>query len=113
MNTSEVRQRLEARKNELLNRLGKVGDDARHRSGLEPDFEEQAVQRENDDVLGNLDEAIRLELAQIARALSRIDQSSYGICEVCNRPIAIARLNALPYATRCISCEGRPAVPSQ
>ena len=113
MNTTQIRQRLEARKNELLQRLGKVEDDARHKSGLEPDFEEQAVQRENDDVLGYLDNAIRLELGQIRRALDRIDQSSYGTCEVCNRPIAADRLKALPYATRCITCEGMAAARSQ
>jgi RNA polymerase-binding transcription factor len=113
MNTTQIRQRLEARKHELLHRLGKVGDDARHKSGLDPDFEEQAVQRENDDVLENLDDAIRLELGQIAHALHRIDQSSYGTCEVCNRPIATDRLKALPYATRCIACEGMAAARSQ
>jgi DnaK suppressor protein len=29
----------------------------------------------------------------------------YGLCEVCNGKIPMARLNALPYATMCIECQ--------
>jgi DnaK suppressor protein len=29
----------------------------------------------------------------------------YGICEMCNTRIPMARLNALPYATLCINCQ--------
>ena len=39
------------------------------------------------------------ELAQIERALERMRNGTYGICEVTGKPIPLARLQALPYAT--------------
>ncbi len=45
------------------------------------------------------------ELNQIERALARIKQGTYGICEVCQGKIPVPRLNALPYSTTCIECQ--------
>jgi RNA polymerase-binding protein DksA len=39
------------------------------------------------------------ELAQVKRALDRIEQGTYGVSEVSGKPIPIERLEALPYAT--------------
>ena len=39
---------------------------------------------------------------QIDRAIERIDEGSYGLCERCGRPIEKARIKALPYASLCI-----------
>jgi RNA polymerase-binding protein DksA len=41
----------------------------------------------------------RQELAQVKRALERIDQGTYGVSEVSGKPIPIERLEALPSAT--------------
>ena len=41
----------------------------------------------------------RKELAQVERALQRIEQGTYGLSEVSGKPIPIERLEALPYAT--------------
>ena len=41
-------------------------------------------------------------LAEVAQALRRIDEGTYGTCVVCGRPIGEERLEALPYATLCI-----------
>src|ERR1700730_18316022 len=38
------------------------------------------------------------ELAQVKRALDRIEQGTYGVSEVSGKPIPIERLEALPYA---------------
>ena len=43
-------------------------------------------------------------LAEIAAALERIDQGSFGRCEECDQPIPEARLKALPYARFCVDC---------
>ncbi len=43
-------------------------------------------------------------LAQIDQALKRIEQETYGECEDCEKPIPKARLNAIPYASRCVKC---------
>ncbi len=43
-------------------------------------------------------------LAQIEAAISRIEQGVYGLCERCGQAIHPERLQALPYATTCLSC---------
>jgi DnaK suppressor protein len=45
------------------------------------------------------------ELGQIERALHRLKQGTYGLCEGCAQKIPIGRLNALPYSTLCIQCQ--------
>ena len=55
-----------------------------------------------------LNAANRIE--QVDAALRRIDSGSYGQCEQCHQPIAPARLEAVPEATRCIGCASRPAI---
>jgi DnaK suppressor protein len=42
---------------------------------------------------------------QAARSAERRARGSYGICEDCSRDIGAERLEALPDATRCISCQ--------
>jgi DnaK suppressor protein len=44
-------------------------------------------------------------LYRIEEALKRIDQGTYGKCEVCGESIKDSRLKALPFATMCISCK--------
>lgn len=46
-------------------------------------------------------------LDQIERALSRIDDGSYGVCESCGKAIGKGRLQAFPRATLCVSCKER------
>ena len=49
----------------------------------------------------------RDKLAQIERALARIDDGSYGVCESCGNPIGKMRLMAFPRATLCMTCKQR------
>lgn len=43
-------------------------------------------------------------LAQIAAARARLDAGTYGICEVCGRPVPAERLAARPTARTCVGC---------
>lgn len=90
----EWNQRLEAIKR----------DRTRARGALDPDFSEQAVQRENDPTLDALDGRGRTALAAIRAALSRIEAGNYGWCVACGSAIALERLRAEPTADRCIEC---------
>ncbi len=44
-------------------------------------------------------------LAEIDEALGRIENGTFGTCVRCGKPIAEERLEAIPYATRCIDCQ--------
>ena len=43
-------------------------------------------------------------LSEINAALERLDSGTYGNCEDCGRPIAAARLQAMPFARQCVRC---------
>lgn len=44
-------------------------------------------------------------LAAIDEALKRLEEGTFGTCARCGQPIAEARLEAMPYATKCIDCK--------
>ena len=45
--------------------------------------------------------------ADVVRALEKLDEGSYGSCDVCGRPIGEGRLEALPWAVLCVEDAGR------
>jgi len=50
---------------------------------------------------------LRETLQDIDAALGKIEQGTYGLCESCGRPIADARLEAMPAARLCIACASK------
>ena len=44
-------------------------------------------------------------LFEIEDALVRLDDGTYGVCEDCRTPIRSGRLETIPYARRCLSCQ--------
>ena len=63
-----------------------------------PDFEEVAVdfnEMQNEQSIGVNERAL---LTEVQQALKRIEQGTYGKCEVCGRPIPEKRLEAIPWA---------------
>ena len=46
-------------------------------------------------------------LDKVEHALTHMDSGTYGLCERCGERIDYARLEAIPYATRCMSCKPR------
>lgn len=70
------------------------------RTALASDY----ADRERDRALS----AIEMEqIAEIDAALLRIEDGTYGVCVDCAEPISPGRLEILPYATRCVSCQAR------
>jgi len=68
------------------------------------DSADAAFDAGSEEVASQLAELEARELSQIERALARIKQGSYGLCEFCQTKIPVSRLNALPYSTSCVKC---------
>ncbi len=98
----EIRVALQRKLGELQLRTGKIERNLRETP--DPDAEEQALDRENDEVLEHLDHSSRQEMNMIQAALERIAAGTYGVCTHCGNAISAQRLTALPYTTTCIAC---------
>ena len=94
--------KLKERRVELEMLLNKIEQNLR--MPHDRDSEEQALEREEDDVLKAFDENTRQELQQIYDALDRVKKNEYGVCEVCENSIPVERLEILPYTNRCVQC---------
>ncbi len=94
---------LEARMRDLRHRLYRIGDELEQ--PVSERFAEQATEREDDEVLEDLGAAGAQEIRMIDAALKRIEDGSFGICESCEEPISIKRLEARPETTLCIRCK--------
>lgn len=96
---------LETLKADLEARLVRYQAHQRREAGaLEKDFEEQATQTQNDEVVDSLEQEARLELRQIDHALERMAQGVGDECERCGSEIDPRRLQVLPYTTVCVDC---------
>jgi DnaK suppressor protein len=101
-----LHQSLLARRAELRRRLGvelhDLGHDTNSNAG---DSADAAFETSGEEVSSQLAEIESRELQQVQRALTKLKQGSYGLCEGCNTRIPVLRLNALPYSTLCITCQ--------
>jgi DnaK suppressor protein len=103
-----LRKRLEDERAELVSQLDAMQIDNDNQqtdygvgNHLADDASELFLRERNIALRGNAEELI----AQIDGALKRMDAGSYGTCERCGQPIAAERLEALPYAAYCITCQ--------
>jgi RNA polymerase-binding protein DksA len=103
-----IRARLETERAALSQRLvapGRGPDEitATHGAG-----ETEHVQIEVEWILASsLDQAAREAMEDIAEALARLDDGSYGLCSSCGIPIPLPRLEAVPTTRRCVPCQER------
>ncbi|NNC63777.1 MAG: TraR/DksA family transcriptional regulator [Gammaproteobacteria bacterium] len=99
---TEIRDILISKREELATRLERIKENLT--AGRSADSQEQAQELENAEVVDALGNEARLELSQVARALEQIKNETYGICVSCSETIPLARLEAQPFADRCIRC---------
>lgn len=107
---TEIRKRLEAERADLLKQETEIEEttfgDAQSELTGEMSFDEEyadagtaTFERERDLSISN---NIKDLVEKMDRAIERIDEGTYGVCERCGKPIEKARLKALPYASLCI-----------
>lgn len=98
-----------ARKATLLERLAEL-DSRLHEIEAEldaphsKDWEESAVEREDDEVLEKLGQSGQDEIQRIRAALRRIREKEYGFCARCGEEISPERLDVLPDTPLCRNC---------
>jgi DnaK suppressor protein len=101
----ELRKKLLAQRRELFRAVAQIEDEL---LWLETDVESEMVERAQDEtfirLLARLDDRQKAEIEEIDRALTRIANGDYGRCEVCDQPIPLARLEALPAVAVCLPC---------
>ncbi len=100
-----IKARLLGRRAELQQRRRRIEVDlSRQNDPLSKDFDDRAIQLENDEPLQAIESAAVLELAEIEVALDRMAHGLYGICKICDEKISAARLAAVPHACICQRC---------
>jgi RNA polymerase-binding transcription factor DksA len=87
---------LQEKVEEIDDKLDDPGDD---------DFEEMAIEAQEDEVLEGIGLAANDEIEHIKLALKRIEEGSYGECGGCGSQIPKRRLEVLPHAVLCVQCE--------
>ena len=99
---ARIRDQLIAKQSELARRLERLKENLT--GGRSADSQEQAQELENAEVVDALGNEARSEISKIAKALDQIKNRTYGICADCGETIPMARLEAYPFADRCIRC---------
>ena len=100
--TQRLRNELLVRKDELEIRVQQIQKDITQKNS--DDWSEQAQERSNDEVLNSLGHEARVEIHQIQKALERIDEEEYAVCQGCGNDIPLERLKIMPYTEFCIKC---------
>jgi RNA polymerase-binding protein DksA len=53
---------------------------------------------------------VEKQMAEVERALKKIEAGSYGLCDICGLPIPAGRLEALPQTSHCLECKRKQTV---
>ena len=106
--TIDYRQLLEDERRQLQSELSELGHGEGGGLDYDPNFADTsqvtAERGEADALAGQLQET----LDEVALALGRLEDGTYGMCEVCGVAIAPARLEAMPATRFCINHANRP-----
>ncbi|SHI41093.1 TraR/DksA C4-type zinc finger protein [Propionispora hippei] len=66
------------------------------------DIGDELFERSKDMALRENEELL---LAEVETALEKLSAGNYGICDACGQEITKERLNAIPWASKCLSCQ--------
>ena len=100
-----ARERLHARRTQLLARYRDAGDRADEELATPAHDQVDAASEQWDArVLSEMSDADARALDGVIAALHRLDAGRYGICASCRRPIESARLRLLPETVECAEC---------
>lgn len=101
------RKMLEAKQKELINSYMKnknYGKEADSDQGTQ-DLADRASNAYTKEFLYSLSNSERVILHLVEQALNRIKQNTFGFCQECEEKVGKKRLDAVPWAPYCISCQ--------
>jgi DnaK suppressor protein len=101
----KTRDVLRKRRAGLVSQLGRDLRELMVERQMTGDSADRAIDAERDLITAELATAESRELGRIEDALERMEEGFYGQCEVCHKDIPLARLQALPFAVRCVQCQ--------
>jgi DnaK suppressor protein len=110
LDTARIRQTIERRLETLRGEItDKLGDAALVTQGLDHNADSGDLSVADDTATADFADARRdVEEYQAGRAaLARLESGEYGTCADCGEAIAPARLQAQPFAIRCVACQER------
>jgi DnaK suppressor protein len=101
-----VRQELHARRDRARERLSVLAQRPERGSAVSfgkriGDGTSEAVSRLTDIGVGD---SLEHGLNRTERALAKLDEGTYGLCDACGQPIARGRLRAMPDGVLCLAC---------
>lgn len=103
----KMQQRLISRRDSLRRTLaGEVQSLYHSESGVIDELDASLADA-NAEIGSQMVEVESRELMQIERAIEKMHTGRYGNCDSCGGPIKLIRLQAVPYATECITCARR------
>lgn len=104
--TAEFRDLLQDERTDLMSKLaefGAGGAGLTYDSNFADSSQVTAERSEAEALVASLQET----LEDVERAIGKLDQGTYGLCESCGRQIDPVRLEAMPAARYCIDCASR------
>jgi len=104
----DYRQLLENERRQLQSELSELGFGEGGGLHYDPNFADSSQVTAERGEAGVLAGQLQESLDEVALALGRLEDGSYGRCEVCGEAIQPARLEAMPAARFCIKHANRP-----
>jgi len=96
---------LKTRKKQIETNISGVEDEIEQLKDLELNDEGDHASVSNNNMVENaIGRQQETELSEIELALSKIANQQYGVCEMCEDDVSIARLKVKPHAKYCIDC---------
>jgi DnaK suppressor protein len=105
MNLEYFRGILQEEMKTLLDEAGKTVSEMTADTTNFPDPNDRATQESDRSFELRIRDRERKLLNKIREALERIEDGSFGVCEMCGEQISEARLKARPVTTLCIDCK--------
>jgi len=96
---------LQQKINELLSEAGKTVSEMTNGKENYPDPNDRASLESDRNFELRIRDRERKLIMKMQEAIKRIDDGTFGICEVCGGPISEKRLMARPVTTLCIDCK--------